>query len=246
MTTRRRGETVPSADPPAFPGPALLKQTWRDLLYVHWPFPPESVERLFPAGTRPDTLDGHTYVGIVGLSMRSTQLGGVVGIGSIDELNVRLYSVDDADRQGVVFRTMDVSRPDVAAVGRLSLGLPYLWSEVRMVRTSEHGREVRVRRRWPRLQAQVAVEIGEPLTHPSPLDVFLTARFWLHTRTLLRRTAWVPITHQAIPLHRAECRHADTSLLAAAGLPVPSGESTGVLWSPGVEARIGRPHGLSD
>jgi uncharacterized protein len=222
-----------------------LQQIWRDLLYVHWPIPPESVARLFPAGTRPDTLDGRTYVGIVGLSMRSTQLGGVVGIGSIDELNVRLCSVDNAGRQGVVFRTMDVSRPDVAAVGRLSLGLPYLWSEVRMMRTSEHGREVRVRRRSPRLQAQVAIEIGEALTHPSPLDLFLTARFWLHTRTLVRRTAWVPITHEAIPLHRAECRHADVSLLTAAGLPAPSGEPIGVLWSPGVHARIGRPR-LSD
>jgi uncharacterized protein len=247
LTTRHHGEHVPTADPPPFLGPGILKQIWRDLLFVHWPVRPESVARFFPGGTRPDTLDGHTYIGLVGLAMSSMHIGGVLGIGSIDELNVRLYSVDDAGRQGVVFLSMDVSRPDVALAGRLSLGLPYLWSDVRMFRSAELGRGVRVRRRRsPRLVAQVEIEIGEMLTDPSPLDVFLTARFWLHTRTLLRGTTWVPITHPALPLHGARYRRADYSLLISAGLPVPGDEPMGVLWSPGVDARIGRPRALVD
>jgi uncharacterized protein len=113
---------------------------------------------------RPDTFDGHAYIGLVGLTMSSTRIGGVLGIGSMDELNVRLYSVDDAGRQGVVFLSMDVSRPDVALAGKLSLGLPYLWSDVRTFRSAELGRGVRVRRRRsPRLVAQVEIEIGEIL-----------------------------------------------------------------------------------
>ena len=245
--TRHRGEHVPAADPPPFPGPALLKQTWRDLLFVHWPVRPETVARFFPAGTRPDTLDDDTYIGIVGLTMSSTHVGGLLGIGSIDELNVRLYSVDDDGRQGVIFRSMDVSRPDVAFVGRLSLGLPYLWSDVQMFHSAERGRGVRVRRRrTPKLLAQVEVEIGERLTDPSPLDVFLTARFWLHTRMRPLGTTWVPIKHPAFPLHRARLKRADHSLLTSAGLPAPRGEPMGVLWSPGVGARIGWPRALAD
>jgi hypothetical protein len=236
-----------SADPPPFPGGALLTQTWRDLVYVHWPVPTESVERYFPAGTRPDTFAGSTFVGIVGLTMSSTQVGGVLGIGSIHELNVRLYSVDNAGRHGVVFLSMDVSRPDVALTGRLALGLPYLWSDVRTLHRSEtnHGFRVR-RRRPPGLHAAVDVEIGDPLTRPAPLEVFLTARFWLHTRTLLRTTTVVPITHPAFPLFQAHPGHVDRSLLTAVGLPVPTAQPMGVLWSPGVGARIGRPRGLSD
>ena len=245
--TRHRGEQVPSADPPSLVGPALLKQTWRDLLFVHWPVRPETVARFFPAGTRPDTLDDDTYIGIVGLTMSSTHVGGLLGIGSIDELNVRLYSVDDAGRQGVIFRSMDVSRPDVAFVGRLSLGLPYLWSDVQMFHSAERGRGVRVRRRrTPKLLAQVEVEIGERLNDPSPLDVFLTARFWLHTRRRPLGTMCVPIAHPAFPLHRAQPRRADHSLLTSAALPAPRGEPMGVLWSPGVGARIGRPYTLAD
>jgi uncharacterized protein len=247
MTTRHQGEQVPLTDPPPFVGPTLLTQAWRDLLFVHWPVRPESVARFFPAGTRPDTHDGHTYIGVVGLTMSSTHLGGVLGIGSIDELNVRLYSVDDTGRQGVVFLSMDVSRPDVALIGRLSLGLPYRWSDVRMLRSAEGRRGVRVRRRQsPGLVAQVEVEVGKELTDPSPLDVFLTARFWLHTRMRPLGTRCVPIAHPAFPLHRARPKRADHSLLTSAALPAPSGEPMGVLWSPGVGARIGWPRALAD
>jgi hypothetical protein len=115
---------------------------------------------------------------------------------------VRLYSVDDAGRQGVVFLTMDVSRLDVALAGRLSLGLPYLWSDVRTFRSAELGRGVRVsRRRSLRLVAQVEIEIGEMLTDPSPLDVFL--RDLAPYPHVAAGTTWVTIAHPALPLHRA-------------------------------------------
>jgi uncharacterized protein YqjF (DUF2071 family) len=245
VTTPQPGEMVPSANPPPFPGPALLGQTWRDLLYVHWPVPPASVARLFPAGTQPDTLDGQTFVGVVGLTMSSTHLGGVLGVGSMYELNVRLYSVDDAGRQGVVFLSMEVSRPDAVLAARLSLQLPYLWSHLTPIRSARGVAGFQVRRRVrPRLTARVEVEIGEVLAHPSALDVFLTARWGLHTR-VRRGTIWVPITHPPFPLHQARLLHADQELLAPAGMPMPDKAPVGVLWSPGLDARIGRPNRLN-
>jgi uncharacterized protein len=44
-------------------------------------------------------------------------------------------------------------------------------------------------------------------------------------------------------LHRATARVVDDGLVAAAGLPQPVGEPL-VLYSPGVDVRIGRPHRL--
>jgi hypothetical protein len=227
------------------PGPVLIRQTWRDLFYVHWPVPPASVAPLFPPGTRPDTLDGQTYVGIVGLTMASTRLAGVVGIGSMYELNVRLYSVDDAGRQGVVFLSMDVSRPDVVLTGRLSLRLPYLWSQLAPIRSAAGSAGFQLRRRVrPRLAACLEVEVGEPIVRSSPLDVFLTARWGLHTDTL-RGTTWVPVTHPPFLLHQARPLQAGKELLAHLGVPVPDEAPVGVLWSPGLDAQIGRPHRLA-
>ena len=242
MSAPRPRETVPSDHPPYFAGPALLRQTWRDLLYVHWPVAPGSVARLFPRGTRPDMIDGQTYVGVVGLTMSSTRVAGALPIGCMHELNVRLYSTDDLGRRGVVFLSMDVSRPDMALAARLSLRLPYFWSRLEPIRTAPTV-GMHLRRRVPPLVARVEIEVGEPLARPSALEVFLTARWGLHTRTT-QGTAWVPITHPPFPLHRARLLHADRTLLAAAGVAAPDTPPVGVLWSPGVNARIGRPVSL--
>jgi uncharacterized protein len=247
VSAAHQDETVPPESPPPLPGPVLIQQTLRDMLFVHWPLEPESVRHLLPAGTRPDTFGGRTYVGIVGFTVPSIRLGGVVDIGPMYQLNVRLYSIDDYGRQGVVFLSMDVTRPDMVLVGRFVPRLPYLWSRLEPIRPGPSaGAGLRVERRLPAgLIAQVEVEVGELILRPSALDVFLTARWGLHTRTV-RGTTWVPITHLPFVLYRARLLHADQTLLVAAGVPISDEAPVGVLWSPGLDAQVGRPHRLAD
>jgi uncharacterized protein YqjF (DUF2071 family) len=71
------------------------------------------------------------------------------------------------------------------------------------------------------------------------LQVFLTARWALGT-TFGRRLMWAQVDHRPWPVHRAELVSCDETMLAAAGLPAPTGDPV-VLWSPGVDVRIGRP-----
>ena len=44
----------------------LSTQTWSDLCFLHWAVDPDQVAPLLPRGTRPDTLDGSTHVGLIG------------------------------------------------------------------------------------------------------------------------------------------------------------------------------------
>jgi uncharacterized protein YqjF (DUF2071 family) len=241
MSTPLPRESLPPWTAPALPRPVLLAQSWRDVVFIHWPISPASVEGLFPEGTRPDTLDGKTYVGMVGFAIPSTRIGGVLGIGSTHELNVRLYSVDNEGRQGVVFLSMDVTRPDMVLVARALPRVPYFWSHVEPVRPNPAAAGLRLGRRLPRrLAAQIAIDVEAPVDHASALDVFLTARWGLHTRTVLG-TTWIPIAHQPFPLHRAKVRSADLELLTAVGVPAPNEPPVGVLWSPGLDAEVGRP-----
>jgi hypothetical protein len=155
------------------------------------------------------------------------------------------HVVDAPGRQGVVFRSMEVSRPDAVLAARLSLQLPYLWSHLTPIRSATGIAGFQVRRRVrPRLTARVEIEIGEVLAYPSALDVFLTARWGSHTRAR-RGTIWVPITHPPFRLHQARLLHADKELLAPAGIPMPDEAPVGVLWSPGLDAQIGRPRRLN-
>ena len=75
-----------------------------------------------------------------------------------------------------------------------------------------------------------------------PLSLHLTARFGLHTR-LRGRTLYVPNTHTAWPLYRAQLTHLEDQLVAAAGITV-AGPPESVLFSPGVRTQFGRPRSL--
>lgn len=228
--------------PPPLPKRVTLDQRWRDLTFIHWPVRPESVEAMYPPGTRPDVFaDGLTYVGLVPFAMGSTKVGSALPLpylGSFLETNVRLYSTDDAGRHGVLFRSLETARLAVVPVTRIALGVPYTWARMRMRHDGDHVAYDSVRR-WPRrgLRSRIEIAVGE-VVEPTPLEIWLTARWGAHTRRA-GRTWWVPNEHAAWPLRAAEIVELDSELVEAAGVR-PAGERLRALYSYGVRTRFGR------
>jgi uncharacterized protein len=251
---------------PPLPRPVLFEQFWADLTFLHWEVDPDAVAPLLPAGTRPDVFPGaseatgektgaseatgektgdRTFVALVPFVMRSTRQGTRLPlpyVGAFPETNVRLYSVDDAGRHGVVFCSLETARAAVVPLTRLALGVPYTWARMRMTRTGEDV-DYRSTRRWPRrgLTSRLRVRVGEPV-EPTPLEVWLTARWGAHTRRL-GRTWWVPNEHATWPLRAAEIIDLDDQLVGASGAG-PVGAMLRPLFSDGVRARFGRPSAL--
>lgn len=217
--------------------PVLLRQAWRDVAFLHWPLDPAIAAPLLPSGTEPDVLDGVTYAGVVALRFARTAPGrgpAVPYLGSFAEVNLRLYSVDRRGRRGIVFLRMDAGRLLPVLTARALLRLPYVWSRPR-VRRDGARYEAAVDRR-----AGIALRIGAPVA-AGPLELFLTARWRLHTR-VAGRTVQVPLAHGPWSLHRAEITGLAGDPLG--GLP-PAGSPLGVLYSPGVDdVRLGPPSGV--
>ncbi|GCB51725.1 YqjF family protein [Streptomyces sp. NL15-2K] len=234
-----------TADAPEAIRRPLLTQSWLDLAFLHWAADPADVAGVLPPGTVPDTLNGVTYVGLVAFRMHRVgwlRLPGVPYLGSFPETNVRLYSVDEHGRRGVVFRSLDASRLLPVAVGRLGFRMPYLWSRM-AVRT--HGDTVTYTssRRWPGprgAHSRITVRVGEQVERPTELEHFLTARWGMHG-AFFGRPMYLPNAHPRWSLRRADLVECDEDLVVAAGLPEPVGEPVSVLYSPGVPARFGRP-----
>lgn len=222
-----------------------LIQRWQDLTFVHWAVDPAQVAPLLPVGTRPDVIDGVTYVGLIGFRM--VGLGAIGGpgvpwLGTFLETNVRLYSVDTVGRRAVVFLSLDAERLIPVLTAQLTLRLPYRWATMSLTRTGD-DLVYRSRRRRPGsrgVASELAVTVGAPVSEPTALEHFLTARWGLHTR-VLGQTIHLPNVHPRWPLHRATLTRLDDELVAAAGLTLPSGPPASVLYSPGVPVRFGPP-----
>src|SRR5690242_17514298 len=224
-------------------GRTVFTQTWADLSFLHWAVEPERVAGYLPPGVRPDVIDGVSYVGLVPFRMRDIGAWGSPGLpylGSFLETNVRLYSVDEQGRRGVVFVSLDASRLAPVLAARWGPGLPYLWSKMSYRRTGDLI-EYRCRRRWPGPRgatSEVRVRVGEPI-EASPVEHFLTARWGLHLADR-RSTYYWPNSHERWPLHSATLESLDDALLAAAGFgDLVARSPDSVLFSPGVHSVFG-------
>jgi uncharacterized protein YqjF (DUF2071 family) len=228
---------------PALARPRLMTQRWRDVAFLHWAVEPEAVTRFFPPGVRPDVLDGRTYVGLIPFRMVGAGFGGgpaVPWAGTFLETNVRLYSVDDTGRRGIVFLSLDADRAVVVAGARAGFGLPYRWARMRF-RADGDERCYATRLRWPaRSGTRIAVRVGGPAAD-GPLERFLTARWGLHVAHL-GRTWYVPNAHPTWPLRTAEVLALDDGLVAAAGLgDLARRPPDHVAFSDGVAVEFGLP-----
>lgn len=236
---------------PPLPGRVLVEQHWRDLVFLHWRVAPERVERYLPEGTRPDVIDGATWVGLIPFVLADTRfppLPALHRLGTFVEVNVRLYARDDLGRRGVVFRTLEAGRLLPVIAARAAFGLPYHWARASVVRRVDGAGlelEFRSRRRGPHgPSTRIRARLGEPVPTDAPdaeLAAFLTARWGYHEQHL-GRTMWARNTHAPWPLLRAELLELDDELLAASGFPeLASRPPDSVLASSGVRTAFSRP-----
>jgi uncharacterized protein YqjF (DUF2071 family) len=221
-----------TADPPPRAAVAPLAVALSDVTFLHWRYEPAVLRPLMPSGTRPDSFDGAAYVGLVAFRMHS--------YGEFLQVNIRTYSVDQHNRRGVVFLAMEANRLPWVLASRAA-GLPHRWSRMSLIR-DVHELDYRVTRRWPRhpsIATRIRVRIGQPI-EGDPLDHFLTARWRLHYR-VPAATLTAKLTHNRWPLHAADVLELHDELLPTAGLPAPTAPPVNLLYSPGVQGRLGLP-----
>jgi len=222
----------------------MMAQDWRDLTMIHWGVDPETVRHRFPPGVRPDTLDGRTYVGLVPFRMVGAGFAAgpaVPWAGSFLETNVRLYSVDETGRRGIVFLSLDADRAVVVAGARAAFGLPYRWARMRYAEEGDvHTYRARLHRPASPASSHVTVRAGAA-RRPTELDHFLTARWGLHVRWW-GRTLYVPNEHTAWPVRDAVLLDLDDGLVRSVGLgDLAERPPDHVLFSDGVHTRFGFP-----
>lgn len=107
---------------------ALMYHKWRNLLFLHWEFDPEIVQKTLPPGLTLDTYNGKAFVGVVPFYMKGIRPRFVPALPFISdclELNVRTYVFDKHGRPGVWFYSLDCDEWLAVRVARKLFHLPY-------------------------------------------------------------------------------------------------------------------------
>jgi uncharacterized protein YqjF (DUF2071 family) len=199
-----------------------MRQTWKRLTFLHWPFDPPLIRPLLPKGLELDTFDNAAWVGLVPFEIYNFP-----GLLNFPETNVRTYVVGPDGSRAVWFFSLDAARLLAVIGARVAYGLPYFWSSMRV--TSEGGGAVRYRsrRKWPhasKATSNILVKPGDRFRAEElgDRDHFLTARFRLYS--LVRgKLGCAQIEHEPWPLARASVRELDQTLIESSGLAAPRG-----------------------
>ncbi|GLK16996.1 YqjF family protein [Herbiconiux flava] len=231
----------------------LHEQDWQSLTFLHWRVDPAIVAPHLPPGTRPDVFDGSAWVGLIPFRLANATapwfhaLGPIPYAGTFPEINVRLYSVGDDGRRGVVFSSLESSRLASVTAAHALFGLPYRWARMSITTAEDRTISYRSERLGangfggrPGPHSRIDARPGTADRSADPLAVFLTARWGLH---IARggRTLFIPNEHPPWPLVDAELTFLDDELLATAGFPeLASRPPDSVLFSPGIHTAFGR------
>lgn len=225
-------------------GRPVLRQLWRDLIFVHWRVDPDEIAHLLPRGIVPDVFDGSSWVGLIPFEMRdSAVLGGppVPYFGTFTEVNVRLYGVDASGRRGVVFCSLEASRLAAVLTARVLFRLPYQWARAAYTVTDDLVSYRSERFAPGRPSTRISVRTSTRQVNGDALAEFLTAR-WLLFVTQGDHTVVMANEHEPWPLFEADIVTLRDGLVAAAGITsVGSRAPDSVLYSPGVVTTFGMP-----
>jgi uncharacterized protein YqjF (DUF2071 family) len=221
----------------------VMIQGWCRLTFLHWRYPPAVLAARLPPRLRIDTFDGSAWLGITPFildGLRPPMLPPLPWISRFPETNCRTYVIGPDGEPGIWFFSLDAARILAVAGARVSYGLPYAWSRMRV--TYGKGRVNYLSRRIgpERIgRTNITVEHGGAF-RPDDLSTFLTERYRLYS-LIAGRLIFAPVEHARWPLEQARLLELNQTITAGDGIPPPAGAPL-VHYSPGVVSRIGRPH----
>jgi uncharacterized protein len=219
--------------------PWIMRQTWYDLLFAHWPIPPEVMRPLVPPQMQLDTYDGRAWIGIVPFGMTNVAPRGVPnipGMSTFPELNVRTYVTAPASpgadpndpavtKPGVYFFSLDAANPLAVIGARIGFKLPYFNAKMKFTEQGEriHYTSHRTHRDAPSADFTGSYgPTGEIYTSQrNTLEHWLTERYCLYT-TNGKRLYRAEIHHLQWPLQPAGAEISANTMAAAAGITLPS------------------------
>lgn len=204
--------------------PWIMFQSWRNLLFAHWPLPPDQVRTLVPRELEIDEFDGSAWVGLTPFrltGLRARCLPPPPLFSEFPEMNLRTY-VRVGGKPGIFFFTLEAASRLAVLGARMLYRLPYHRAQMQIGRESGWIR-FRSRREADGAGVEARYRGTGPWFEAAPgsLEHFLIERYALYT---VIAQGWVlrgEIHHRPWTIRVAEAEITRNTLAGAHGLALP-------------------------
>jgi len=223
---------------------AVMHQSWRHLLFLHWTWDAAELQASLPPGLTVDTFEGQAWLAAVPFWMdgvRPRFLPPVPGLSWFLELNLRTYVHTRDGTPGVWFYSLDCNQRLAVQIARRLFSLPYVDARQSGVRpTPQSPRTVFHSQREGSAANHFEYEPAGPAgrAKADSLEYFLAERYLLYSRkpngSLYSGRVW----HTPYALAPARVHRAEVALFGDNGFKPPVRPADHTLVSPGVDVTI--------
>ncbi len=211
---------------PVRQGPWVLKQSWNDLLFAHWPVAKERLRELVPGYLDLDTYESEAWVSVTPYRLTDKSPRGLPAlpwISTFNEINVRTY-VSYGGVPGIYFFSLDADSLIAVNGARTVFHLPYYLAE--MTCEGNPNRITFSSRRNSDEPAEFQAQFGPvgPAFQAATgtIEHWLTERYCLYTQSADGHAYRVSIDHAPWQLHAAEADIKTNSMAERAAIRLPS------------------------
>jgi uncharacterized protein len=200
----------------------IMAQTWRDLLFAHWPVPVSELARAVPPSLELDLWDGEAFIGVIPFRMDRIHPRGVFPLpwlSTTPEINVRTY-VTVGGKRGVYFLSLHAANFVAVKIAQLFFHLPYFQAAMNVENEGDavhyasqsSGAEFRG---WYRPTGEAAP------AQPGTLEHWLTARYCFYTLDKHGNVIRGDVDHAPWPLQPAEASIEANTMTEPFGIRLP-------------------------
>ena len=206
--------------------PWIVAMDWLDASFLHWPVDQAALRARIPADLELDTFDGDAWISIVAFRIAGARPRGApreLAWRTFPEINVRTY-VRGGTHAGVWFFSLDADSRLAVAVARAGVNLAYHRAAIDASFAPGRAafRLVRTQAGAPPARFAVETTFGGTARAAAPgtLAHWLAERYCFFTRDRGGRTRRGDVVHGPWPLHDADVRVDENTLISALGIDV--------------------------
>ncbi|MBS4197060.1 YqjF family protein [Lederbergia citri] len=186
----------------------IMRQKWRDVLFMHLPIKPEKLQPYIPSAVEIDTFEDYAWLGVIVFKIDGIFPRGFPPVSirpAFPEINLRTY-VRCNDKPGIYFLSLDVDDWTSCSLAKRWLHVPYHPAKISFQKIEQSYHFESNRNHHIPIICKGSYTPKSEIFYPEnmTLDHWLTERYCFFSHNQKSNVYCLDIHHHPWPLQRAE------------------------------------------